>query len=187
MPNWTKNKIIVTGDKVDVKKIYDAKFSFHALHPCPFHDGRQYVDGWYGWTSANWGTKWDVIGDDGELDQGWGEQTIEYDENVYEGLGWLQAELLTPNDPPVKLLRYISEQMPSLEITLYYWIDDGSDDYCGEFEFTKGTSVYDKPDDDVVFIRRHFYCEYMMSDDEDSSDDEDNSDEEDDACDNEAN
>lgn len=170
MPNWTKNTIIVIGDKDDVKKIYDAKFSFHALRPCPFHDGKQYIDSWWDWTVLNWGTKWDVIGDDGELDQECGDQTVEYDENVYKGLGWLQAELVTPNDPPVELLRYISKQMPSLEITLYYWIDDGSDDYCGEMNFTKGTSVYDKPVDDIDFIRRHFYSEYMMSDDEDEDD-----------------
>ncbi len=60
--------------------------------------------------------------------------------------------------------------MRSLSITLYYWIDDGSDECCGEVEFAKGSFKRENPDDDVVFIRRYFYADYMISDEEDDED-----------------
>lgn len=129
MPNWTRCKINITGCEDDLQKIYNANFSFNLLRPCPFYVNGDYEEDWYEWCCDNWGTKWDVVNEDGELDDNWGMQTIGYDNNV------LFANLLTANNPPIELLRYISENMSSVKITLLYYID--GDDECGEVKFEK--------------------------------------------------
>lgn len=141
MPNWTRNNIIITGDKENLKIISDAQFSFQVLRPCPCYEDDDSDD----WCCLNWGTKWDVLNSDGELDDNWGQQSIKYDKEV----GVLYANLLTPNNPPLELLRYVTEQMPTINIKLMYYTD--GDDECGEVVFEKGAFDTTIPDDPITF------------------------------------
>jgi hypothetical protein len=141
MPIWTRNKITVTGDKEDLNIINDAQFSFHVFRPCPCYE----EDDSDSWCCNNWGTKWDVLNPDGEPDDNWGYHSVNYD----EAFGVLHANLLTHNNPPIELLRYVSEKMPTLNINLMYYTDDNNE--CGEVVFKKGTFDTIIPNDPVTF------------------------------------
>ena len=76
MPNWTTNRLTVTGPVADVAAFVNdhevayqndegeecfTPLSFAASVPEP-HDPRQEGYDWYEWRNAHWGTKWDLKG-----------------------------------------------------------------------------------------------------------------------------
>lgn len=60
MPNWVRNKVLISGTKKDVDDLLKRcktdrnEFSFEGIVPMPNE-----VDDWYTWCINKWGTKWD--------------------------------------------------------------------------------------------------------------------------------
>ena len=61
MPNWVRNKVLISGTKKDLDDLlkkcetYTNCFSFEGIIPMPDD-----VDDWYHWSIEHWGTKWDT-------------------------------------------------------------------------------------------------------------------------------
>jgi len=111
MPNWCNNSITIRGSKDKIKSLWDAanvtedKGLLNALHPEPTYD----TDGeWYGWRTANWGTKWEV-----------GKEGLEFvDEGEGAAItGWFDSAW----SPPVDALRFYCEQNPDVMIDATYF------------------------------------------------------------------
>lgn len=128
MPNWCDNKIEITGKAEDIKTIYEAKMSFEKL--CPKPKDLEGNDWWY-WCIANWGTKWDIVDEDGDVNDNFALEML--NETT------LKADFLTAWSPPCEFFIYLTRKMKGLEVKMKSWeagcniyyeaiIKDGCDD-----------------------------------------------------------
>ena len=78
---------------------------------------------WYNWNNRNWGCKWDVTNPELCSEEKNGENLV------------LVYQFDTPWSPPVPAILKLSEQYPTLLITLSYEEEQG---WGGEIEFCKG-------------------------------------------------
>ena len=78
---------------------------------------------WYNWNNRNWGCKWDVTNPELCSEEENGENLV------------LVYQFDTPWSPPVPAILKLSEQYPTLLITLSYEEEQG---WGGEIEFCKG-------------------------------------------------
>lgn len=122
MPNWTHNKLAVTGDKIsDFRKAVKSKrssLSFNSFIPMPkelenteaLSGGAKKkkliekygADNWYDWRCKNWGTKWDAAR--AELIANKKNKLLYYFDTA-----WV---------PPIPWLRIASKKFPSLKFVL---------------------------------------------------------------------
>jgi len=156
MPNWCNNVVEVRGPNKIVKSLVDHKFDFQKIHPCPadlnITAGREGADedeaqkvlvakekanlkkygykNWYDWNVANWGTKWDVGGDDG--------LTQKLDANT------LEASFDSAWAPPTQAYEKLIEL--GFHIKAYY--DEPGMAFCGVWEGDTENGFFDD------------YCEY---------------------------
>ena len=139
MPNWCDNDLYVIGEIIDVKlfkseNIINNELDFSLKLPKP--DG---VD-WYDWNMHNWGTKWNcknsVINNI---------MPDEDDDQKYI----IVISFETAWSPPLKWIKYIAEQYPTLAIHNKY--SEINCDFSGLF------SVKDK---DVLCDSYGDYGEY---------------------------
>jgi hypothetical protein len=85
---------------------------------------------WYDWNVRNWGTKWDVANTD---DESYPETELLEDEDMR-----LQYSFNTAWAPPTPVIKLLSEQYPTMNITLDYEEETG---WGGETEFTNGSML----------------------------------------------
>ena len=126
MPNWCDNKIVIQGNALIIKKLYDACLSeedenlLQELRPMPKN-----TEDWYQWRQKNWGTKWDINphGSPDIQDNGDGTYTLcmSFDS------AW---------SPPVTALIYFGKQNPDMYIRLDY--NEWGNCYCGSLEVSQG-------------------------------------------------
>jgi hypothetical protein len=71
MPNWCLNKLTIEHE--DRSKVIEFVLAYkegkacdHYL-PMPKNEDGTPFDNWYGWAINNWGTKWDIGSDNGEV------------------------------------------------------------------------------------------------------------------------
>ena len=166
MPNWCDNRVIITGKEEHLNAILEAKLSFDKLRPRP----EEQEENWYEWNYEHWGTKWDIHEDQIDI-------SLFTDE---KGVSEINADFFTAWAPPCAFFKYLTQQMPGLQIKTKYY--DGGMDICGDVIYADGKMFSSEMDDDekTQFIREHFYEDYGQ--DEDDEDDEDD-DEDDDECD----
>ena len=89
MPNWTTNFLSFEAPKqkiIDLKKLFATKervFDFNKILPMPEHSDTFYAEGslgeeerekfgennWYHWSSKNWGTKWNAVDSNLDIDK----------------------------------------------------------------------------------------------------------------------
>jgi hypothetical protein len=126
MPNWCTNRISVSGESEDVKKLValvrgegaEGEFFLNSIIPMPseLEDTKApttepdppVIDGhtnWYDWRVSNWGTKWEV----GEVDY--------YDS---DDDGWVQWEFCTAWGPPEGACEKLRELFPDVSISWFY-------------------------------------------------------------------
>ena len=129
MPNWCANHISVRGtNSAEVKRLADA---FDAGEFCqtviPVPEDQK--DNWYDFCVNNWGTKWEVQGDECDRDE--------------DGLCF-SASFDSAWAPPMGVVQRLTEQ--GYDVTLYYYepgmcfvgkYEDGIDDY---YEYSNETS-----------------------------------------------
>jgi hypothetical protein len=124
MPNWCDNRLRVFGPPDDIEKFRQQAaghapwcseadrrclppppFSFHSLLPVPLHVlSGQDANAMAAWQLANWGAQWEP--DETELLDEW-DTGLSYAFN-------------TPWLPPVKLLKSIGPEWPTLKFLLHY-------------------------------------------------------------------
>ena len=143
MPNWCNNTIEVQGTKEQINKFVsfleekNGKDWFDFFYPTPTELKE---DGWYGWNTENWGTKWNCDAQD------W--MKVEHP-NADEAsvTFWFDSAWA----PPVALYEYIESNFP-ITITASYHEEgmtfvgefkDGSDNY---YEYTDLESLEDIPE-----------------------------------------
>ncbi|MFC1454362.1 hypothetical protein ACFLQL_04185 [Verrucomicrobiota bacterium] len=145
MANWNSNLLEVEGPQKDIdrmKKAVKGKesvFDFEKILPTPKEllasgspqqdeaTGKKFKDkygatDWYVWRVKNWGTKWDL--DPNGLD--WYGNTLVFDS------AW---------SPPASIIRFISEQYPTLIFKLEYCEPCMS--FAGNVEFKAGKTIVD--------------------------------------------
>lgn len=140
MPDWTSNKLTITGAAEDVEAFLkkarmgveeEKEFSFNAFVPTPKEvDQGNVVLGvaprlnWYNWNTNNWGTKWDAchvtvehkaIPDLTQLAYALSE-TTRVTAEIRFGSAWSQ---------PAPVIDAIYEQHPELEIEHKYFHEGG--------------------------------------------------------------
>jgi hypothetical protein len=103
---------------------------------------------WYSWNNRNWGTKWDATNPELVVDEENGENWV------------LVYKFDTAWAPPVPVIEKLSEQYPTLLLTLEYEEEQG---WGGELEFCKGKitaqSEYDEKCWECDAINNMDYCE----------------------------
>ena len=104
MPNWCMNTVTLEHDDpvmiVRAKKAFiEGKF-LETFIPCPTPDD------WYNWNIANWGTKWDVGGEDSDaqdfdggviltFDSAWAPPLLAYEQLLTQGF-YINATYFEP-------------------------------------------------------------------------------------------
>lgn len=116
MPNWCKNSITIDLDTEDGRRVAEIfrtqEFPFQAIRPCPQHllEG----DGWYGWRTQNWGTKWDA-------------ESLHVLEENDESITF---DFDTAWSPPSALYRFMADEFPELNMEFEYVEYDN--DFAGQ-------------------------------------------------------
>jgi len=126
MPNWCTNRVNVSGEPEEVKKLValvrgegaEGEFHLNSIIPMPAEledtkapttdSDAPVVDGhanWYSWRVDNWGTKWEV----GEVDY--------YDS---DDDGYVQWEFCTAWGPPEGACNRLRELFPDVSISWFY-------------------------------------------------------------------
>lgn len=137
MPNWCYDRLDVIGDSNAVAHFkaattnVEGHISFDCLVPMPEElrkpDGG---DGWYNWSVDNWGTKWDVRGDDVSISH----------EVLDSGLSRLSLEFTTAWAPPSEWLAKVAPQYRDLQFTL--WFDEPGACFAGKETYENGVMVH---------------------------------------------
>ena len=103
---------------------------------------------WYSWNNRNWGTKWDATNPELVVDEENGENWV------------LVYKFDTAWAPPVPVIQKLSEQYPTLLLTLDYEEEQG---WGGEIEFLRGQetaiSEYDEKCWECDATDNMDYCE----------------------------
>jgi hypothetical protein len=157
MPNWCENTVIIMGAEEDLKAIEDCKMSFQKLVPRPEEEEKN----WYDWNNENWGTKWDIVDEDGETN------AYKFERNED---GYIEICFNTAWSPPREFFCHLTEKMDGLRVLLRYF--EGGNDFCGEALFWNGRMYEKDIEDEVAFIREHFWEEYGMDEDEEEDEKE---------------
>lgn len=126
MPNWCTNRVSVSGEPEDVKKLValvrgegaEGQFFLNSIIPMPSEledtkapttePDQPVIDGhtnWYDWRVSNWGTKWEV----GEVDY--------YDS---DDDGYVQWEFCTAWGPPEGACEELRKLFPDVSISWFY-------------------------------------------------------------------
>jgi len=151
MPNWCQNTAVFKHEDANQVTKLIAAFNdgclFNAFVPCPedLHEeteiGENFMErdaariaanikkhgysSWYDWNIENWGTKWDVNGEEGNA-----EETDTNTASLYFDSAW---------SPPIAFYNTMCDM--GWEITAYYF--EPGMNYCG---------VFDNGDDDYIEI-----------------------------------
>ena len=150
MPNWCNNSLSLVGPTEELKKLRQAYIDgalFEALLPVPKKLAEQQADGsdrpelikqygysdWYSFATTEWGTKWDVGSEDGDMC----EEIVPNgnDDEIGETARW-SIFFDTAWSPAIGIYEKLMEQGFEVYATYYepgcdfagIW-DDG-DDYC---------------------------------------------------------
>ena len=65
MPNWCLNKLTISHE--DLSKVMEFVKAYKKGKVCEYYLPRPENEDWYSWNIANWGTKWDIGSDNGEV------------------------------------------------------------------------------------------------------------------------
>ena len=110
MPNWCNNTLTLTHEDPNMIQRAITAFSegrlcgeFHPIDPQLLEDER-----WYDWCVTNWGTKWDVGGEDGI--------------SVQEGIDGTSVQFIFDSawSPPIELYKHLEENHGFVVNASYY-------------------------------------------------------------------
>lgn len=111
MPNWSENKLEITGNQKDLEifkertkgkqKDEDPNLSLNSLVPIPEDEKKN----WYDWSCQNWGVKWDIEKDSVRINHT--KTSLKYD-------------FLTTWNPPMVWIKRISRLFPNLEFNVSF-------------------------------------------------------------------
>ena len=137
MPNWSSNRLYVTGKPEEVKEFTDtlgtadangmeSDFSFHQTVPMPSNVargnlpfGEEPVLNWYDWSIENWGTKWDACDVEPDISVMIKAEVVlaiaAKDESLCIDIGFETAWA-----PPTDWLENVSKKFPKLHFEIAY-------------------------------------------------------------------
>jgi hypothetical protein len=161
MPNWCENNLTVTGTKESLDKwrialsnddSMNPLLKFNKLIPLPEEE----KDNWYDWRVQNWGTKWDIVGDDEP-----GEEPYDSNDDSY---GY---SFDTAWGPPIELFENIMVDFPGVRFELAY-VEPGMC-FAGHLIIDNGEVIshdqYNEPAD-VNWFCNDFFGYEIWTDDE---------------------
>ena len=141
MPNWCSNVVSISGPLEDVTKAVQAIsvaggepdvrwLRFSVFDPRPEGlDGGEACN----WSSAHWGTKWDLGDDDGDIH-------TSYDDGDEHAVA--SSAFQTAWGPPLQIFEKLSDSNPGVEIEIEY--DEPGMDFWGRAVLRGGKVLVDE-------------------------------------------
>jgi hypothetical protein len=132
MPCWVENIINVYGPQDELNKLEEECFSFNKIMPMPIEILEDFGK-MSNWCSDNWGTKWDIVNEEGKFDQA----ADCWDQNqwISNGHGSLTVHCFTATCEPIKIMKHLSKER-NVEVELSYYSQGDAE--AGIMIFSKG-------------------------------------------------
>jgi len=152
MPNWCLNKLTISHE--DRSKVMEFVLAYKEGKACEHYLPRPADKDWYEWNIANWGTKWDIGSDNGEV-HGLNPTIVDNEATMSFDSAW---------SPPIGLYKELV--LRGFRVVASYF--EPGMGYCGVW--TDGDDLYTEYGDDKGLIPVQVWEDYNLgeffSDDE---------------------
>lgn len=144
MPNWCLNKLTISHE--DRSKVMEFVRAYKEGKACEHYLPRPADQDWYEWNIANWGTKWDIGSDNGEV-HGLNPTIVDNEATMSFDSAW---------SPPIGLYKELV--LRGFRVIASYF--EPGMGYCGVW--TDGDDLYTEYGDDKGLIPVQVWEDYNL-------------------------